>query len=301
MAARPPSRRSSPAGTSATSCWSRARRCRRAGPTGGVSADAHFCGMHGRPFGPRRACWQRGRPNRPSTSPQHLLSPRLALSTPAPPSPPSPARTAALPRAGAVPRLRRLRGAILDKGRREGAAVARGQRLNRRRLLQRAACRCRSRRGLLGQGAAAHERPGIWRSMPAKPSRTSQPELPPASPLTPLGPAHPAPPAPQLSQVHAVLRPHLLRRAIKEVERSLPPKTERILRVGMSPLQQQYYKWILTRNFKELNKGVGVGFRVARWLEGCEGLGAGKLGQQQHHRWPRAQLQGAEQRCGGGV
>ena len=38
---------------------------------------------------------------------------------------------------------------------------------------------------------------------------------------------------------------------------SLPPKNERILRVGMTPLQRQYYRWILTRNFKELNK-VGV-------------------------------------------
>jgi len=46
----------------------------------------------------------------------------------------------------------------------------------------------------------------------------------------------------------------LLRRVIKDVEKSLPPKNERILRVEMSPLQRQYYKWILTRNFKELNK-----------------------------------------------
>ena len=58
----------------------------------------------------------------------------------------------------------------------------------------------------------------------------------------------------QLRQLHAELRPHLLRRVIKDVERSLPPKNERILRVAMSPLQKQYYKWILTRNFKELNK-----------------------------------------------
>jgi SNF2 family DNA or RNA helicase len=58
----------------------------------------------------------------------------------------------------------------------------------------------------------------------------------------------------QLSMLHAELRPHLLRRVIKDVEKSLPPKNERILRVAMSPLQKQYYKWILTRNFKELNK-----------------------------------------------
>jgi len=44
----------------------------------------------------------------------------------------------------------------------------------------------------------------------------------------------------QLRQLHAELRPHLLRRVIKDVERSLPPKNERILRVAMSPLQKQY-------------------------------------------------------------
>lgn len=58
----------------------------------------------------------------------------------------------------------------------------------------------------------------------------------------------------QVANLHAELRPHLLRRVIKDVEKSLPPKNERILRVEMSPLQRQYYKWILTRNFKELNK-----------------------------------------------
>jgi hypothetical protein len=42
---------------------------------------------------------------------------------------------------------------------------------------------------------------------------------------------------------------------IKDVEKSLPPKNERILRLEMTPLQKQYYKWILQRNFKELNNG----------------------------------------------
>lgn len=57
-----------------------------------------------------------------------------------------------------------------------------------------------------------------------------------------------------VQRLHAVLRPHLLRRVIKDVEKSLPPKNERVLRVPMTPLQKQYYKWILTKNFKELNK-----------------------------------------------
>ena len=59
-----------------------------------------------------------------------------------------------------------------------------------------------------------------------------------------------------LKHLHKDLMPHLLRRTIKDVEKSLPPKTERILRVEMSPLQRKYYKLILKRNFEELNKGV---------------------------------------------
>ena len=86
---------------------------------------------------------------------------------------------------------------------------------------------------------------------------------PPASPLSSLPPLPPPPP----------LRPHLLRRVIKEVERSLPPKNERILRVEMTPLQRQYYKWILSRNFKDLNKGVrqgeGKGTGTGRGSLGC--------------------------------
>ncbi|KNA22603.1 hypothetical protein SOVF_030950 [Spinacia oleracea] len=60
----------------------------------------------------------------------------------------------------------------------------------------------------------------------------------------------------ELGNLHSELRPHILRRVIKDVEKSLPPKIERILRVEMSPLQKQYYKWILERNFHDLNKGV---------------------------------------------
>ncbi|KAM0867789.1 hypothetical protein ACQ4PT_041745 [Festuca glaucescens] len=60
----------------------------------------------------------------------------------------------------------------------------------------------------------------------------------------------------ELANLHKELRPHILRRVIKDVEKSLPPKIERILRIEMSPLQKQYYKWILERNFQNLNKGV---------------------------------------------
>jgi len=67
----------------------------------------------------------------------------------------------------------------------------------------------------------------------------------------------------QVARLHQELRPHLLRRVIKDVERSLPPKNERILRVEMSPLQKQYYKWILQRNFRELNKAAKGGATMA--------------------------------------
>ncbi|XP_044301011.1 chromodomain-helicase-DNA-binding protein 2 isoform X5 [Varanus komodoensis] len=56
--------------------------------------------------------------------------------------------------------------------------------------------------------------------------------------------------------LHKVLEPFLLRRVKKDVEKSLPAKVEQILRVEMSALQKQYYKWILTRNYKALSKGV---------------------------------------------
>mmetsp|Transcript_2445 Transcript_2445/g.9202 ORF Transcript_2445/g.9202 Transcript_2445/m.9202 type:complete len:1438 (-) Transcript_2445:1350-5663(-) len=53
--------------------------------------------------------------------------------------------------------------------------------------------------------------------------------------------------------LHEDLTPHILRRMKSDVEKSLPKKIERILRVGLTPLQKEYYKWILTRNYKELN------------------------------------------------
>ncbi|ELU11024.1 hypothetical protein CAPTEDRAFT_167753 [Capitella teleta] len=55
--------------------------------------------------------------------------------------------------------------------------------------------------------------------------------------------------------LHQELEPFLLRRVKKDVEKSLPAKTEQILRVEMSNIQKQYYKWILTKNYKALSKG----------------------------------------------
>lgn len=48
----------------------------------------------------------------------------------------------------------------------------------------------------------------------------------------------------------------MLRRVKKDVEKSLPAKVEQILRVDMTTQQKQFYKWILTKNYEELSKGV---------------------------------------------
>lgn len=46
------------------------------------------------------------------------------------------------------------------------------------------------------------------------------------------------------SNLHQELEPFLLRRVKKDVEKSLPAKTEQILRVEMSNIQKQYYKLV---------------------------------------------------------
>lgn len=47
---------------------------------------------------------------------------------------------------------------------------------------------------------------------------------------------------PQVSQLHALLGPHLLRRLKKDVLKQLPPKQELMVRVELSPLQREAYK-----------------------------------------------------------
>lgn len=56
-------------------------------------------------------------------------------------------------------------------------------------------------------------------------------------------------------KLHKELEPYILRRVKKDVEKSLPAKVEQILRVEMTTIQKQYYKWILTKNFNALLKG----------------------------------------------
>jgi SNF2 family DNA or RNA helicase len=38
----------------------------------------------------------------------------------------------------------------------------------------------------------------------------------------------------------------------RDVLKQLPPKREQIVRVELSPLQKEYYRAILTKNFKNL-------------------------------------------------
>ncbi|XP_053672247.1 chromodomain-helicase-DNA-binding protein 1 [Anopheles nili] len=58
------------------------------------------------------------------------------------------------------------------------------------------------------------------------------------------------------TKLHKELEPYLLRRVKKDVEKSLPSKVEQILRVEMTSIQRQYYKWILSKNFDALRKGM---------------------------------------------
>ncbi|KAJ8953271.1 hypothetical protein NQ318_015853 [Aromia moschata] len=57
-------------------------------------------------------------------------------------------------------------------------------------------------------------------------------------------------------KLHRQLEPFILRRVKKDVEKSLPAKVEQILRVEMTSIQKQYYKWILTKNYNALRRGV---------------------------------------------
>ena len=53
-----------------------------------------------------------------------------------------------------------------------------------------------------------------------------------------------------------VLRPFLLRRVKSDVEKSLPPKKETILKIGMSEMQQTWYKKLLQKDIATLSGGA---------------------------------------------
>eukprot|EP00606_Chrysophyceae_sp_TOSAG23-5_P000494 GSChrysophyteH2.ASY1.ANO1.908.1 assembled CDS len=60
-----------------------------------------------------------------------------------------------------------------------------------------------------------------------------------------------------IGQLHKLLRPFMLRRLKADVEKSLLPKTETILFVGMSKMQKKLYKDILMRDIDTINGSSG--------------------------------------------
>ncbi|KAL9580649.1 MAG: hypothetical protein Q9212_004368 [Teloschistes hypoglaucus] len=60
----------------------------------------------------------------------------------------------------------------------------------------------------------------------------------------------------KLQRLIETLGPIMIRRTKKTVEKDLPPKTEKIIRVELSDVQLEYYKNILTRNYAALNDGA---------------------------------------------
>lgn len=62
-----------------------------------------------------------------------------------------------------------------------------------------------------------------------------------------------------VSKMHKILRPFLLRRLKKDVERSLPPKTETKLYIGLSDLQREWYQRVLSKDAMSLNTLGGPG------------------------------------------
>lgn len=56
-----------------------------------------------------------------------------------------------------------------------------------------------------------------------------------------------------------MLRPFLLRRVKSEVEKSLPPKTETKIYVGLSAMQREWYHNLLMRDLEAVNGGQSAG------------------------------------------
>ncbi|KAF3939547.1 hypothetical protein ABW19_dt0210321 [Dactylella cylindrospora] len=57
----------------------------------------------------------------------------------------------------------------------------------------------------------------------------------------------------EIKKLQETLQPYILRRVKKDVETSLPQKTEKIIRVELSDIQTEWYKNIYTRNYSVLN------------------------------------------------
>ena len=60
----------------------------------------------------------------------------------------------------------------------------------------------------------------------------------------------------KIAELTEDIKPYMLRRTKQKVEKDLPPKTEKIIRVELSDIQLEYYKHILTKNYAALNQGA---------------------------------------------
>jgi SNF2 family DNA or RNA helicase len=69
----------------------------------------------------------------------------------------------------------------------------------------------------------------------------------------------------QVTELHASLRPYLLRRMKEDVEKSIPPKEETIVEVELTSIQKQYYRAVLEQNRSFLNRGC-IGHNVPHLL-----------------------------------
>ncbi|SPQ97321.1 unnamed protein product (mitochondrion) [Plasmodiophora brassicae] len=69
-----------------------------------------------------------------------------------------------------------------------------------------------------------------------------------------------------VKRLHRVLRPFLLRRLKTDVEKSLLPKVETILNVGMSAMQREWYTRLLMRDIDALNSTTGIRVRFLNLL-----------------------------------
>ena len=58
----------------------------------------------------------------------------------------------------------------------------------------------------------------------------------------------------RLEELHALLKPHILRRLKRDVEEALPRKTERILRVELTAQQKELYRHVLARSHVALRR-----------------------------------------------
>lgn len=59
-----------------------------------------------------------------------------------------------------------------------------------------------------------------------------------------------------INQLHKILRPFILRRIKKEVQKNLPPKVEIHVNIGITEQQKLIYRQLLTKN--TIEKGTSV-------------------------------------------